>query len=263
MKHMETDTPAAPEADIEALLQGVREGDSEATATLLRKYGNTVRSVAFDVLQDMPLATLCARDVMSEMVRLLRKGVRTGEFEPWLMWLSRDMALKYTQMSAGAVTAQKPGTTEKTPAAPKAVVFPEHMQSASQAQAGDPFSFIEKAARPAETEGFTFEEKAAYTPSAPSNPFTDFSDELRAEKDIPRPGGIADSQSGAESALRDDGVDDEEPEGRRSIQILLIVLVVLLGLVMVWFAVGIVSRFAAGIPDLGYSWFNTNVLPVF
>ena len=44
------------------------------------------------------LARESARETFKNMVKQLQRGVRTGAFEPWLMWLTRSDALRYTQV---------------------------------------------------------------------------------------------------------------------------------------------------------------------
>ncbi len=139
-----------PADKLERLVMEVRNGDPDAAAQLLLRYQKQVVSVAFDVLQDETLAGESARETLRSAVKQLQRGVRTGAFEPWLMWLARSDALRYSQVErppeAGAKQPKAaPMIAEKTVVTPADVCAARIMNKPELESAVTPLTITQAA----------------------------------------------------------------------------------------------------------------------
>lgn len=242
--------------NLQEIIREVRNGDMDATASLLQQFHRQVVSVANDVLQDETLAKESARETLENAVKQLRRGVYTGAFEPWLMWLTRSDALRYIQIRV------------------KPEISPNMMETISCRDKTGPDRTLHSNTRNAPKYGIAplvvlrTEKNMPLTPKTP----------LKPEYTIKRydPENCESAKSDASEKIRKNAdVQRRSPEEKeesttekvkRSINrpIVLSGALVVLCLALIWITLGLIAKnTGANIPDIGYSWFNNNLFPMF
>jgi len=224
--------------NLNQLIMKVRNGDIDAIAQFLLRYHQKVTMVALDVLQDEAAARESARDTLKSAVKQLRRGVRTGSFEPWLMWLTRSDALRYTQFENPAKDSVKHSELFE---ADESVAGIAHIMNKYASELGKVTSISPKSSENEET------------------PIQ------------------ADSVQGDDALLdamhrsKGPGIDQKTKSARQRAERIpkrknnvLTVAVGLLCMILLWFVFGLVAKNINGsLLDLGYSWFNNNIFPLF
>lgn len=254
-----------PADNLEQLIMEVRNGNLDAAAQLLLRYQKQAVSVAFDVLQDETLARESARETLKSAVKQLQRGVRTGAFEPWLMWLARSDALRYTQVERPTEAGEKQPEAASM-IAEKAALTPADACAAHIVNKPD----LESAATPFAITRAARNEKPALRANPDSN-HTKKSRAFRGPRDHT-------PKSCASWGPRDDAApmgamrenketaaeNNEEKQTLRPKNTGLVVIMTLLCLVFLWIVLGLIDKNLDGsLPDLGYSWFNNNLFPLF
>lgn len=241
-----------PADNLEQLIMEVRNGNLDAAAQLLLRYQKQAVSVAFDVLQDETLARESARETLKSAVKQLQRGVRTGAFEPWLMWLARSDALRYTQVERPTEAGEKQPEAASM-IAEKAALKPADAYAAHIVNKPD----LESAATPFAITRAARNEKPALRANPDSN-HTKKSRAFRGPRNDAAPMGAM--RGNKETAAEN----NEEKQTLRPKNTGLVVIMTLLCLVFLWIVLGLIDKNLDGsLPDLGYSWFNNNLFPLF
>lgn len=244
---------------LEKLIAKVRTGDMDATAQFILWYNKKVVSIAFDVLQDEALAKKSAKKTLEGAVEELRQNIRTGAFEPWLMWLARSDALQYTQVERLCNTAVKR----------------QDVLQSMAAKEGDEVSA-----------NIHFSQRNPDNAVPPDSPNI-IHNEISASQNAPvlkRPPNASIFQEERDEFIesnterQDDStvspINNKKHKmvGRRfkykkrvmrRKTVILSIILSLLCLILLWILFGTLARNFNGFPDLGYSWFNDNFFELF
>jgi RNA polymerase sigma-70 factor (ECF subfamily) len=79
------------------LVMQVQDGDAEAFETLVAKYANLVRSIAYNILGDMDLATDIAQEAFLKVYRKLETLQDPGKFKGWVASITRTTCIDYVR----------------------------------------------------------------------------------------------------------------------------------------------------------------------
>ncbi len=240
----EANKPGAPD-DLQQLISEVRNGDMGATAQLLLRYHKQVISIAFDVLQDEALAKESARETLKSAVKQLQRGVRTGAFEPWLMWLTRSDALRYTQLERPESISAKQTKLKTADAETPVNANIAHIMNKYAAELGKTPIPMPRAIQNGEVQAHQ---------AHPSNN-NDAASFVRGNHEETEKSGEGD----ATAKRTPKAIRTPRPKN-----IGLIMVMALLCVILLWVVFGLIAKSMNGsLPDLGYSWFNNNLFPLF
>ena len=115
------------------LLERIRMNDTEAIVQFVMEHQPQVKAVAQAVLQDEKTATLATRATFKSAVTQIQRGVRTGQVEPWLLWIARNEALTFTQVEQDRLASETAQPIEQMKAATTTIRrFPSQSTASSQ-----------------------------------------------------------------------------------------------------------------------------------
>lgn len=262
--HSESDIGAnQPQKDyldkLEKLIAKVRTGDMDATAQFILRYNKKIVSIAFDVLQDEELAKKSAKKTLEGAVEQLRQNIRTGAFEPWLMWLTRSDALQYTQVKRLCNTqvmqqeVLQSMVTKEGDEVPANIHFTQ--RSPDNAASPDSSDIIHNGIPAPQSAPVLKRPPNASIFQEERDEFIESNTERQGDSTVPPINNGKHKRAGRRFKCK-----------KRMMQrktVALSIIISLLCLILLWVLFGTLARNFNGFPDLGYSWFDDNFFELF
>jgi len=235
--------------DLKELMQRVAQGDKEAFAEIYNAYSHQVYEQAYQVFSDQESARLVVKRTFRRVYLTLSKGPYRRNFTAWLQRLADDeideLLDLQEQLNPPVEEAPAPVQQETfhAPEQEAVDVLPPEQEEEEEAEPVIAASVSEQSHHYSRQEARRIEQRAARMLSHEDYEKyeDDDEDELEDEYDY----------------------EDEDEEEYRSYTVPIVIGFVVL-LVMLWAAAGLMMRNQMIPPvDLGYSWFNTHLFPLF
>ncbi len=245
-------------------LAALRAGNAEAMRAWAAQYAHKVREVGLAYLGGAEEAAALTKRVFAQALSAIRAGYAPADMEDWLLSLARAQGSQAALAKpAQPLPAQTPQPILRPAAAPAAYGTPEEPPAALEEP---PVVAQETPAFPSEAEP-----PAAYgMPVACAAPETEAAAPAWDPEPIlqftPKPAPILlyDDKEEPASLFADEPIIRRASPFKRLLATLAILILLLAVLALIWGLAGLLMRLRL-IPayDLGYSWFNANIQPLF